>query len=98
MARSDFAIDDNGDLLITKGDFSIVSPSDDNHIEDLIAFTPGSLKQFPWVGVGLSRFYFSSGLQQKIQRMSQVCLQADGYSIVPIVQYGQNGLVTITVT
>lgn len=78
----DFRTNDDGDLYFdpTTGDFQ-VTPSDEQHMGDIIQSFPGDWKQWPQVGVGASAYLGSSGQQQELSREVIVQLKADGYSV-----------------
>lgn len=79
MNAQDFKLIDN-DLAIENGDFGLAE-SDQQHVEDLIKYHPGHLKEFPTVGVGLSKYQNSSGQEQEIARAIRIVLESDGYKV-----------------
>ena len=70
MIFTDIQSDDDGDLFIdpNANDF-VISPSDQQHISDIIISFVGWWKQFSLVGVGLSSFLNSSGREQELERL-----------------------------
>lgn len=55
IIRADFQLDEDGDLNIAHGDFT-VGPSDVQHVEDIIQSFAGMWKQNPLLGVGIKQF------------------------------------------
>jgi hypothetical protein len=81
MAKAnDFLLDDDGDLLITDGDF-VVGESDTTHVEDLIDASPGEIREDPTKGVGIVRYQGSVGKEGEIKRRVRLNLAADGYRV-----------------
>lgn len=80
MKAQDFQLDEQGDLLFLNGDV-VVSESDSQHIEDLITAHKGWYKEFPFLGVGLTDYLKSSGMQLELKMMIQQQLQADGFMV-----------------
>ena len=83
MAVKDIILDDAGDLEVANGDF-VVSESDMQHIELIVNLAPGSLKQYPTMGVGIWSYSGSSGLARDLQRNINVKLDADGYKNISV--------------
>lgn len=76
----DFLSDDNMDMLIENGDFTI-GPSDDQHNEVVMVAMPGLIRSSPITGVGLfrkmkSRFTLKDS--DKLKQDVTLQLQADG--------------------
>ena len=97
MIFTDIQSDDDGDLFIdpNANDF-VISPSDQQHISDIIISFVGWWKQFSLVGVGLSSFLNSSGREQELERLISLQLQADGYQTEnPRAFYDINGKLII---
>ena len=80
MIFTDFLLDENGDLLIENGDF-VTGPSDNQHIQDIINFNTGFLKQYPQVGVGIQNYVKSQSSAAALQNSVKQQLQADGYTV-----------------
>lgn len=79
MANSDYLLDDNGDLLITNGDFT-VGLSDNQHIQDIIQCFQGEWKQFPLIGAAILTSLNTQRPQDAINRI-KTQLQAGKYQI-----------------
>lgn len=79
----DIILDENADLLIKNGDF-VVDFSDLQHIELIVNFAEGALKQFPTQGVGIWAYSGSSGMARDLQRKINVKLDADGYHNIKV--------------
>ena len=80
MIAHDILLDNTGETLVRNGDF-VQGPSDAQHVQDLITFTVGSLKQFPLTGVGIIKYVKSKGQQQKLEGSIKLNLEGDGYSV-----------------
>lgn len=76
MAK-DFLDDSTLDDLITDGDYS-VGVSDYQHVNDIIISAPGSWREYPTCGVGVTEYQSSSGQKQTIERMINQQLSNDG--------------------
>jgi len=85
----DFLQDENEDEVIANGDY-VLGDSDQAHINDILLSVPGSWREFPQCGVALESFQSSAGQQQKIDKLINQQLQADGYVNV-LTQYIQIG-------
>lgn len=79
--RTDFLLDDTGDLLIENGDFAI-GLSDEQHVSDIVSANKGDYRQFPTVGADLSKFLNKQDNNiSQLKRDIQVNLEADGYRV-----------------
>jgi hypothetical protein len=76
----DIELDEDVDLVIENGDFS-VSESDQQHIILIINTFPGHWKQFPTCGTGIIQYLASSGQGSKLNRSIRVQLEADGFTV-----------------
>lgn len=93
-AAQDIKLLDN-DLVIKNGDFDITE-SDEQHIEDIIAYNKGSLKEYPQVGIGIFNYLNSSGQEQFLERELSLQLKADGYTVNgPSVFFDESQTLTI---
>lgn len=93
--RIDFGLDDNNDLLIVNGDFSIIE-SDQQHIADTINAYVGWWKEFPTDGVGIGYFAKSSSGGQQLSRKVKIELEKDGYKVDnPVIEFGTDGKLNI---
>jgi len=81
IAVKDFALDENGDLKIVNGDFS-VEFSDEDHVEDILLSSLGHWKQFPLLGIEIEKqISTNNNQQQTFRRKIQQQLQSDGYKV-----------------
>ena len=81
ISVKDFGLDDNGDLKIVNGDFT-VEFSDEDHVSDILLSALGHWKQFPLLGVEIEKQISSNANnQQIIKRKIQQQLQSDGYRV-----------------
>lgn len=86
--RKDILID-NGEPVIENGDFK-VGASDDQHVELILAATPGQFKSSPLVGLGLANYLKQpSTAGARLKRDLSVALEADGYKVKEL--YLDNG-------
>jgi hypothetical protein len=94
IAVRDFALDEEGDLKIVNGDFS-VEFSDEDHVEDILLSSLGHWKQFPLLGVEIEKQISTNQNQQQIiKRKIQQQLKSDGYRTGEInFNFGGNTLV-----
>lgn len=77
--NTDVLLDENGDLLIENGDFSI-GESDQQHVNCIFIAHPGHYKQFPLTGFGASRYLKKSTMtKQEFIRNLTMQLEQDGY-------------------
>ena len=70
----------DGELNFVDGDFK-VDFSDAQHQEDIIADEIGSYKQYPLLGVGITKYLNSSGTKLTLKREIQLQLETDGYNV-----------------
>lgn len=94
MIYTDFLLDDDGDLLIADGDF-VAGPSDNQHIQDIISFNPGYLKQYPQVGVGIQSYEKSQAQAGAIQQAVKQQLSADGFNVSNVSVTYVNGVLKV---
>jgi len=95
MARvEDIDLVDN-ELNFDDGDFK-VDFSDPQHQEDIIAEEVGSYKQYPLLGVGVTKYLNSSGAKLALQRNIRLQLETDGYYINEI-RFNDSGVSEFTV-
>jgi hypothetical protein len=93
----DFIQRDN-DLYISPvtGDF-VIGPSDNQHIEDLLASAPGHWKEFPQVGANVPLLLKGRANVQEVEGRIKLELEADGYQVRrPSIKVTANGNATIT--
>lgn len=76
----DILLDDDGDLLISNGDFTI-GYSDSMHQMHIIEAPTGSYKEYPLVGVGIFQYVNSAGEENKIKQEIQIQLEDDKYLV-----------------
>lgn len=94
-AFKDIALDKDGDLLFSNGDFKIVE-SDQQHIVDIINENEGAYKQFPLVGVGINKYLNASNANNILLKNIKKQLEADGYHVNNIL-FNNNDLTDIEV-
>jgi hypothetical protein len=90
MIFTDFLLDSTGDLLIANGDF-VSGPSDNQHIQDIINFNAGFIKQYPQVGVGVQSYVKSQNSGSALEQSVKQQLQSDGYQVNGVSVTYQNG-------
>jgi hypothetical protein len=80
--RQDLRQTETGDLFINSltGDFQIIE-SDAQHIGDIIQAVTGDYKEFPLLGVNLSKFLNSINQSQNIDRVIRLNLTSDRYVV-----------------
>jgi len=98
MEVVDFRIKDN-DIVIGNGDIELSSPltaeADLQHIEDLLLYSKGSLKEFPAIGVGAIQYVGADNSEiPKINTLIQRNLKADLYTVISIGQQ-KEGLLSL---
>jgi len=99
MTAADIALkrsaDNIDDIIFRDGDF-ILSPSDEQHIQDIVESFPGWWKEFILIGVGIKSYINSSGKEQEIQGNIALQLRSDGYQVPSVdVNYDNAGTLTI---
>lgn len=79
----DFLQDNDGDILISDGDF-VIGDSDNDHIVDIINSNQGDWKEFILCGVGIDAFLNSSGMQLSLKKKITNQLIQDGYGSITV--------------
>ena len=93
--RYDFKLDQNGDLFISSvGDF-VLTPSDEQHIQDAIAAGPAWWKQNPNRGVNIGSYQNGSFDKQSLEKKIRLELSADNYNSIPAIKYSTDGTLVI---
>lgn len=87
--RTDFLIDDTGDLQIEDGDL-LTGISDNQHVQHLLQSTIGTIKDAPLLGVGIVDS-ISGVVDGSTKRKIDINLKADGYALRSIA-YGKDKL------
>lgn len=85
----------DGELNFVEGDFKVAF-SDAQHQEDIIAEEIGSYKQYPLLGVGITKYLNSSGAKLALQRNIRLQLETDGYYVNEI-RFNNSGVSEFTV-
>ena len=82
MIAYDIKLDANDDIFIDpiKMDF-VISPSDSQHIKDILQSVPGWYKEFPLVGFNPYQYLNARINPQAVNQAAKIQLQADGYTI-----------------
>lgn len=79
----DIRTNDEGDLMFMGGDFDIFE-SDETHVDDMLLFRKGHLRQYPLAGVGLRDFVKMPANQSALELLRKrirLQLELDGYNI-----------------
>lgn len=79
----DIKLTSENELDFTGGDF-VVDFSDAQHQQDIIAEDKGSYKQYPLLGVGITKYLNSAGAELILKRIMQLQLETDGYYVEKI--------------
>ena len=82
MAVKDYLTDENGDLAFYQGDLK-VGFSDEQHKDDIIVSEIGSWKEFPTLGVGISK-YLNGPNFQEAKKYIKLHLETDSYKVKAI--------------
>lgn len=72
----DFIYNENMDISIKNGDLEI-GVSDIDHIQDVIQFNQGELKQYPLCGVGIDNYNQAPNVIQSLKRLINTQFEAD---------------------
>lgn len=80
--RTDFLLDEKGDLQIEDGDF-VTGEADDQHVELLLTTIKGQNKQFPTLGAELP-IELDNILSPRVSRNIKLSMVADGYKATRI--------------
>jgi len=80
MNNKDFALDENGDLLIINGDF-VIEDSSNQNIEDILNSYKGYYKEFPFLGVGIFSYIRSTGRVLEMKNLIKLQLESDGFRV-----------------
>lgn len=86
MSSIDVLTDESSDLLIEGGDW-VLGPSDQVHLNDILASEKGEWREWPLVGVGLQRYINSTGqLDDRVGllRVIRLQLEADNYQVLKL--------------
>ena len=67
MSYKDLITDAYGDLIFVNGDIKI-DESDTQHVEHILIADRGQFRQFPLIGVGISRYYHGSVNKQQLKQ------------------------------
>lgn len=84
MSYKDLITDADGDLVFVNGDVKI-DESDTQHVEHILIADKGQFRQFPLIGVGISRYYNGSVNKQALKQSVKLQLESDGYNVRQIV-------------
>ncbi len=83
MKATDLGLDNNGDLDIKKGDFTIVE-SDQVHIEHILLSNKGYWFETPLLGVGIINELNGSRSRQELKQNIRRQLVLDNFSVKKI--------------
>lgn len=79
----DFTTDNENNFILNNGDFTI-TPSDEQHIVDIVNSSQGSWKEYPLCGVGIDNYLNSGVNQQFLTNEIRTQLTRDGFGNVQI--------------
>lgn len=79
MAK-DFLYNSNFDISIKNGDIEI-GESDFDHIQDVIQFNKGELKQYPLCGVGIDNYNHAPNVIQGLKKEIHSQFKADNATV-----------------
>ena len=79
----DFTTDNENNFILNNGDFTI-TPSDEQHIVDIVNSSQGSWKEYPLCGVGIDNYLNSGVNQQFLTNEIRTQLTRDGFGSVQI--------------
>jgi hypothetical protein len=91
----DFALDDNGDMLIVNGDFAI-EEGESQHLEDMLLCPAGGWITDPLLGIGLRKFYKganSQSLLDKLESDLRLQLKYDNWEVNTIGVFSLNNII-----
>lgn len=77
--RTDILRDESGDLVCVNGDFYI-GQSDQQHIEDILGFQQGEVKEFPLIGFGTINYINRIISEDEFKRDLKLQLNYDDYT------------------
>jgi hypothetical protein len=95
ITRFDIRLDLNDDLFFSTSGDILLSPSDEQHIQDCINSGPCWWKVYPDAGVNIGVYQNGSFDKQSLQKLIRLQLQADGYNASPTLHYSSDGQLTI---
>lgn len=96
MARQDILFDEDGDLMISNGDF-LIDDSNDQHVEIIFDAVKGEIRENPSLGFAAMHFLKSNVKDIDLKRALRVELNKDGYDDADIILSRETGVVTINV-
>lgn len=88
MAK-DILLDENGDLKIENGDL-VIGDSSQQEIEQLVTGFKGEFKEFPIMGVGISKFLKTRGALTAAVKEIKIQLKSDGFNVNTVKIQDQN--------
>lgn len=77
--RTDFELDDTGDIKIVNGHFSVIE-SDTQHVNAIFMAHKGEYKEHPLVGFGATKYLKGVRNDNQFKRDLKIQLEYDGYS------------------
>jgi hypothetical protein len=87
--RTDILFDDDGDLMVSGGDFASGS-SDFQHVKEILLAGPGEYKQEPLIGASI-RDAQNGSLDGELMKRIRINLESDGYDLNTLSQ-DENGI------
>ena len=76
----DIITDSTNDLIIENGDFKL-NESDSQHVEHIITADKGQYRQWPLIGVGISRLINGNINSQSLKQVIKLNLESDNYNV-----------------
>lgn len=77
----DFKLDENGDIAIENGDFTVLNNATTQHKKHLLLFEKGELKESLMVGVGIKSYILDDANGDELLHEIQEQYEADGMVI-----------------
>ena len=92
----DFTVDDTGDLDFSNNDFKIES-NELGHIESVLLAHKGEWKQYPMIGVGISKYLnspLSPTIRVRLEKEIKLQLESDLFKNI-FVEVNESGVVNV---
>jgi hypothetical protein len=84
MARFDIkTLEDDIIIDVNTGDWSL-EDSDQAHLEHIVTWSKGDLKEFPLIGVGIDKYLKSVGTKQRVTRLIIENVASDAYGNIRV--------------
>ena len=79
MATVDIILEENADIIVENGDFK-VGDNDNNLIRYIVEAIPGQYKEFPVLGINITKYLNAPVNPQTLQRNIRTNLEADVFT------------------